>query len=73
MDGVMVYSSMVDCWFESQLSQSKDYKIGICCFSAKDAALRKKSKDWLAWKQDNLSEWSDMSTHRLLFQCVGLV
>jgi hypothetical protein len=26
------------------------------------AALRRKSKDWLAWNQDNVSEWSDMST-----------
>jgi hypothetical protein len=25
-----------------------DYEIGICCFSAKHAALRKKGKDWLA-------------------------
>jgi len=25
-----------------------DFKIGICCFSAKHAALRRKSKDWLA-------------------------
>jgi len=22
----------------------------------------------LAWNQNNMSEWSDMSTHRLLFQ-----
>jgi hypothetical protein len=25
----------------------KDYEIGICCFSAKQAALRSKSKDCL--------------------------
>jgi hypothetical protein len=25
-----------------------DYKMGICCFSAKYATLRSKSKDWLA-------------------------
>jgi hypothetical protein len=35
---------------------SKDYKIGICCFSAKHAALRRKNKDWLAWNQDNVSK-----------------
>jgi hypothetical protein len=29
------------------LGQTKDYKIGICCFSAKDAALRSKSKKGL--------------------------
>jgi hypothetical protein len=28
----------------------------------------RKSKDWLARNQNNVSEWSDMSTHRLLFQ-----
>ena len=26
------------------------YIIYICCFSAMNAALRRKSKDWLAWK-----------------------
>jgi hypothetical protein len=39
----------------------QDYKISICCFSAKHAALRRKSKDWLALNQDNVSEWRDMS------------
>ena len=40
--GVMVSivaSSAVDCEFESWSGQSKDYKIGICCSSAKHAAL----------------------------------
>jgi hypothetical protein len=37
-----------------QSGQIKDYKIGICCFSAKHAALRGKSKDWLARNQDNV-------------------
>ena len=32
-----------------------------CCLSAKQATLRKKSKDWLARNQDNVSEWGDMS------------
>jgi hypothetical protein len=32
--------------------QTKDYKIGIFCFSVKYAALRK-SKDWLALNQDD--------------------
>ena len=40
-------SSALDRGFENQSSQTKDYKIGICCFSAKYAALRSKSKDWL--------------------------
>jgi len=38
-----------------QSLQTKDNKIGIGCFSAKNAALRSKSKDWLAWNQDNVS------------------
>jgi len=45
-----------------------DYKIGICCFSAKHAVmpvLRRKSKDGLALNQDNVSVWGDMSIRRL--------
>ena len=61
-------SSMVDRGFESRSGQTKDYKIGICFFSAKHAALRRKSKDWLAQNQNNMSEWSGMSTRGLLFQ-----
>jgi hypothetical protein len=40
----------------------------ICCFSAKHAALKIKNKDWSARNQNNVSEWSDISTHGLLFQ-----
>jgi hypothetical protein len=60
--------SVVDRGFEPQSIQIKDYEIGICCFSAKHAALRRKSKDWLAQNQDNVSKWGDMFIHRLLFQ-----
>jgi hypothetical protein len=42
--------------------------ICICCFSTKHAALRRKSKYWLSWNQDNVSEWGDMSICGLLFQ-----
>jgi hypothetical protein len=48
--------------------ETKDYKIGICCFSSKHAVWRRKSKDWLARNQGNVSQWGDMSTHGLLFQ-----
>ena len=61
-------SSVVDRGFEPWSGQAKDYKIGICCFSAKHAALRSKSKDWLAGNQGNVSVWSNISTHGLLFQ-----
>ena len=74
--GVMVIvlaSSAIDCGFEPRSGQTKDYEIGICCFSAKHTALRRKSKDWLARNQNNVSEWSDMHTHRLLFQWVSTI
>jgi hypothetical protein len=61
-------SSAVDDGFKPRSGQTKDYKIGICCFSAKHTALRRKSKDWLAQNQNNVSEWSDMSIRELLFQ-----
>jgi hypothetical protein len=71
ISGVMVrflVSSAVDCWFEPWSGQTKEYKIYICCFSAKHAAFRRKSKDWLAQNQDNVSKCSDMSIRGLLFQ-----
>ena len=69
--GIMVSvlaSSAVVHGLEPWSGQTKDYKIGICCFSAKHAALRRKSKDRLARNQNNVSEWSDMSIRGLLFQ-----
>jgi hypothetical protein len=51
--------------FEPRSGQTKDYRIGICCFSAKHAALRRKSKDWLARHQYNVSEWDDKSIYPL--------
>jgi hypothetical protein len=36
----MLTSSVVDRGFEPLSGQTKDYKIGICCFSAKHAPLR---------------------------------
>ena len=58
IDGVMVSvlaSSVVDREFEPRSGQIKDYKIDICCFPAKHAALRRKNKDWLARNQNNVS------------------
>jgi hypothetical protein len=54
-------SSAVDRGFEPGSGQTKDFKIGICCFSAKHVALRRKSKDWIARNQNNVSKWNDMS------------
>jgi hypothetical protein len=63
----MLASSAVGGGFESRSGQTKDYNIGICCFSAKHTTLRRKKKDWLARKLDNVSEWGDMSIRGLLF------
>ena len=64
-------SSAVNCWFKPQSCRTKNYKIGICFFSAKHAVLRSKSKYWLARNQNNVSEWSDMFIRGLLFQWVS--
>jgi hypothetical protein len=64
----VLVSSAVDRGFKPRSGQTKDYKIGMCCFSVKHATLRRKSKDWSARNQHNVSEWSDMSTRRLLIQ-----
>ena len=61
-------SSAVDRGFESRSGQTKDYEIGMCCFFAKPAELRRKGKDWWARNQNKVSEWGDMSTRRLLSQ-----
>ena len=60
-------SNAVDRGFEPQTGQTRDYKIGMCCFFTKHAAFRRKSKDWLA-QQENVSEWGDMSIRGLLLQ-----
>jgi len=65
MDNTQLNSFVVDCGFELQSVQTKDYKIGIGCFSA---TLRRKNKDRLARNKDNVSEWGNMSTTGLLFQ-----
>jgi hypothetical protein len=51
----MLASSAVDHGVESRSHQTKGYTIGICCFAAKNAALMRKSKDWLAQNQNNVS------------------
>ena len=69
----MLILSGVEHGFEPQSGQTKDYKMGICCFSTKHAALKRKSKDWLAQNQNNVSEWSIMSTRGLLFQWASTI
>ncbi len=59
---------MVDRGFEPRSGQTKDYKIGIGCFTAKHAALKRKDKEWFGQNQDNVDEWGVMSIRGLLFQ-----
>ena len=57
--GVMVSmldSSAVDGGSEHRSGPTKVYENGMCCFYAKHATLRRKSKDWLARIHDNISE-----------------
>jgi hypothetical protein len=61
-------SSAIDRGFEPRSGKTKDYEMGICCFSAKHAVLRRKSKDWLTRNEKNVYKWGDMSTRGLLFQ-----
>ena len=44
-----------------------DQEIGICCTSANDAALKRKSKDGLARNEDNVSNCGNLSIRGLLF------
>jgi hypothetical protein len=53
-------------WGQLWVQVSLRSKIIKLVFTA--SPLMNKSKDWLARNQDNVSEWSNMSTHRLLFQ-----
>jgi hypothetical protein len=46
---------------------------GICCFSAKQVTLRSKCKDWFARNQNNVSEWSDVSSRGSLFQWASTI
>jgi hypothetical protein len=64
----MLASGVVDAEFKPRLGQTKDYKLDICCFSGKHTVLMRKSTENQAKNQDNVSEWSNLSTSKLLFQ-----
>jgi hypothetical protein len=66
-------SSEVDRGFGPRSDQTKDYKSGISSFSAKHAASRRKSKDWVAWNQASVSWWCDVSIRGLLFQLASTI
>ena len=54
----MLALSAVNRRFKFRLRQTKDFKIGIYCLSAKHAALRKRAKT--GWLENGL-EYGDMS------------
>ena len=47
---IVLASSAVDREFESQSGETKDYKSGICCFTAKHETFRSKN-NILSWNQ----------------------
>jgi hypothetical protein len=68
---IMLSSSEVHCGLEVRSNQRQlNWYI---CSSTTHTALNSKSKDWLAHNLDNVSEWHNMSTHRLLFQWVSSI
>jgi hypothetical protein len=75
ISGVMVSvvaSSAVYQGFERQLGHIKEYEIGICCFSAKHAALRKKSKDCNDLSYNMNDKWRFRPTE-FVFRVIPLV
>ena len=60
-------------WFEQRSGLTKDCKHDIYWFSSKNTTLRRRDKEWLAQNQDNLSEWSDTSSRRMLFQWAATI
>ena len=65
-------SSAVDRGFESRSGHTKDYEIGIHCFSANHTASMRKRKCWLARYQYNVSEWDDIFTCECCFSELAL-
>ena len=64
----MLTLSVLDRLFEPCLGQTKEYEIGICHFSAKQALLMSKSKYWLSQNQNIVSSCEDITTFRVLLQ-----
>jgi two-component sensor histidine kinase len=50
-----VASNAVDHGFDPWSGKTKNYKIGLCCFSDKHSVFRSKSKDRMVCNQDSVS------------------
>ena len=69
----MLISCVVDHGFEPWSDQTKDFKFGMCSSPLSIQHLRRKSKNWFIRNHDNLSEWSDISICRMLFQWASTI
>ena len=64
----MFASTSIKRYFEPRSNLTKDFIIGICCFSVWHTILK---KTWLALRwlcKDNMSEWSGMSSRGRVLQ-----
>jgi predicted LPLAT superfamily acyltransferase len=62
--------------YRTRGEHANDYttdELVFVAYNAKHAELRRKSKDWLPRNQDNVSEWSDMYIHGLLFPLANTI
>jgi hypothetical protein len=59
--------------FEPRSVKPKTIKLIFVVSLLSTQHREKKNKDWLAQNQNNVSEWSDMSTRKLLFQSASTI
>ena len=69
----VIASSSVDYGFKPTSDQTKEYNIGICCFSTKHTSSRSRGKYCLTRNQDNVPEWIHMSIRGPLFQWTSTI
>jgi len=62
---------VVDGWFKSRSGQTKNYKIGICCFADKHAAETSKSKIWFVRNDIADKSWLYTTITNPLFSSSG--
>ena len=69
----VIASSAVDRECEPRSVQTKNYKIDMCCFFAKHVSLRRKTNDWLARIQDNVSSGATCLSVDCCFSGIALL
>jgi hypothetical protein len=62
--------SVVFSWYSGFFYQTKEYNIGICCFSVKNVALRRKNKDCgtrdVSFIQSKTKPWELTNTRQMM-------